>query len=329
MKSSSIVALACGLVLALVCLAICPAPAPALAIDPPIVKKLISCVDMGRLKNVVRVLVNEFGPRHADHSVPFIDDKCTPRVQEPYPVNNAIMSGLWVEQYYQKLGYKVEKVPVPLGFKGAMGFNVVAVKKGTVYPNTYIDVMSHLDSEKNCPGAEDNAPGVAATMEIAAILADYPSRYSLRFIHTMGHEHEGMQDIGSMIHVSESLKRGEVIKVGIIIDGIAWVEPGVDTMNVLDYKGAESGRVADVICAAQKKYGIAINCRKDTYSLESDNFSYKFFNQTAVLSIGGVPFMHPVTKCLDVYSRLLDRSWQNVFLTTQLDLAGILELDAE
>src|SRR5690606_35472438 len=59
--------------------------------------------------------------------------------------------------------------------------NVVAVQKGTKYPNRYIIMSGDIDSrasdtmdfETEAPGANDNASGMAGAIEAARILSKY------------------------------------------------------------------------------------------------------------------------------------------------------------
>lgn len=59
--------------------------------------------------------------------------------------------------------------------------NVIAIQRGTVYPNRYVIMSGDIDSrasngsdgESDAPGANDNASGMAGTIEAARILTKY------------------------------------------------------------------------------------------------------------------------------------------------------------
>ena len=59
--------------------------------------------------------------------------------------------------------------------------NVAAIQKGTKYPNRYIIMTGDIDSrnsdtmdfETDAPGANDNASGMAGTIEAARVLSKY------------------------------------------------------------------------------------------------------------------------------------------------------------
>lgn len=61
------------------------------------------------------------------------------------------------------------------------GNNVVATQVGTVYPDAQYIVGAHYDSVDN-PGADDDASGVAALLEIARVLSQYETEYTIKYI---------------------------------------------------------------------------------------------------------------------------------------------------
>ncbi len=59
------------------------------------------------------------------------------------------------------------------------GINVLGFRMGTTAPNEVVLVGAHYDHIPDCMGADDNATGVAASLEVARILADAPTQRSL------------------------------------------------------------------------------------------------------------------------------------------------------
>ena len=65
--------------------------------------------------------------------------------------------------------------------KDVMVVNVVAIQRGTTYPNRYIIMSGDIDSRASntmdfttdAPGANDNASGMAGTIEAARVLSKY------------------------------------------------------------------------------------------------------------------------------------------------------------
>jgi hypothetical protein len=76
--------------------------------------------------------------------------------------------------------------------------NVVAIQKGTEYPDEYIIVSSHFDSVWESPGADDNASGTAGVMEIARILSSHSFKRSIIYLNN-NNEELGVGTLGSII----------------------------------------------------------------------------------------------------------------------------------
>ncbi|WKD84778.1 Bacterial leucyl aminopeptidase [Polaribacter huanghezhanensis] len=74
--------------------------------------------------------------------------------------------------------------------------NVVAVQKGTKYPNRYIIMSGDIDSRASngsdfttdAPGANDNASGLAGTIEAARVLSKYKFENSIIYLGLSGEE---------------------------------------------------------------------------------------------------------------------------------------------
>lgn len=96
--------------------------------------------------------------------------------------------------FYQKDFVKAEgndRIP-----KDTWIVNVAAVQKGTKYPNRYIIMSGDIDSRnsngsdftKDAPGANDNASGMAGTLEAARVLSKYKFESSIIYLGLSGEE---------------------------------------------------------------------------------------------------------------------------------------------
>jgi hypothetical protein len=80
--------------------------------------------------------------------------------------------------------------------KDAWVVNVVAVQKGSKYPNRYIIMSGDIDSRASntmdfttdAPGANDNASGMAGVMEAARVLSKYDFENSIIYLGLSGEE---------------------------------------------------------------------------------------------------------------------------------------------
>ncbi|MDC6352274.1 M28 family metallopeptidase [Zeaxanthinibacter sp. PT1] len=99
-----------------------------------------------------------------------------------------------LEVFYQK--ELIEKGTNARIVKDVEVVNVVAVKRGKKYPNRYIIMSGDIDSRvsdptdytSDSPGANDNASGMAGTIEAARVLSKYDFDSSIIFVGLSGEE---------------------------------------------------------------------------------------------------------------------------------------------
>ena len=312
--------------------------------DDAIIPGYLAQVSLENLNTVVNKLVTDYGPRYSSFYQPYVDDICTVSTAAPYPKNNYMMAADYVASLFSGMGYVVERETISLN-GGYTGDNIIVKKTGSLYPNDYIEVGGHLDSQPTTPGAGDNASGSTAIVEMARVLKDYPSKYSIRFLLFVGHEHGG--NTGSMYHLSQVQARGEVIKAALTIDSIGWSD--LDPLCVDGY-GSCTGlhstdlwlqstdeatmHIANVFAAAATDFNIPSYIDIDPAGHTwSENTSYASYGWPVVLSVGGTPYAAPGYHgasadggCHDTLGKL---NRQNIFLSTQVNIAALLRLDDE
>lgn len=156
---------------------------------------IIDDVSADRIKKDVQTLVN-FGTRNT-----FSDTVSDTRgigaarrwiKQELESISKDCQNCLNV--FYQKdLVTKEDNNRVP---HDAWIVNVVAIQNGTKYPNRYIIMSGDIDSRSSdtmdyttdAPGANDNASGMAGTIEAARILSKYKFESSIVYVGLSGEE---------------------------------------------------------------------------------------------------------------------------------------------
>lgn len=150
----------------------------------------------------------------------------------------------WLKSEYLSYGYTTSQlVEDTYSYSGFTCKNLVVTKIGTVYPNTYVIVCGHYDSIVGT-GTNDNGSGVSAILEIARLLKDIPTEYSIKFINFSGEE-DGLR--GSE-HFVNSIVNGTNPKMNIRV-----------VFN-LDEVGGVAGMINDTI-----------TCERDTGSPTSNN----------------------------------------------------------
>ena len=103
---------------------------------------------------------------------------------------NHLQVAEWIRDKFISFGLSDVQL-FPFQWNNTTQYNVVATITGSVYPNQYIIVGGHHDSTNNhgdpyasAPGADDNASGTVAALEMARAisLSGYVPRTSIRFV---------------------------------------------------------------------------------------------------------------------------------------------------
>ncbi|MFV8754602.1 M28 family metallopeptidase [Nannocystaceae bacterium ST9] len=111
----------------------------------------------------------------------------------------------------------------------ATGVNVVGVRPGTDLADEHVIVGAHYDHIPACSGADDNGSGVAATLELARILADIPTPRTL-MITCWDEEELGL--IGSAAQAQLALDDGLAITGVFSLDSIGYASDQPDSQTV-------------------------------------------------------------------------------------------------
>lgn len=118
----------------------------------------------------------------------------------------------WLTTYYQDLGYRV--IQDSFKARNQWASNIIIEKNGAD-TSTWVIVGAHYDSVHESYGANDNGSGVVATMEIARLIAEIPTQYSIRIINFSAEE-QGL--LGSEHYVANTLNPDEKIDVMLNLD---------------------------------------------------------------------------------------------------------------
>ena len=163
-------------------------------------------------------------------------------------------------------------------------YNIIAALRGSTYPDSVCVIGAHYDDNLKTgdpfsiiPGANDNASGVAAAIEIARVMKknNYSPKNSIEFI-AFGAEELGL--FGSTAFATESLQKSKKIKFMLNNDMIAY-QPSSDQLdwavNIIDYDNSHTLRsAAEKIC---QKFTVLNYINDNTYNKQSD--SYPFFTK--------------------------------------------------
>lgn len=105
----------------------------------------------------------------------------------------------WLKNKYLSFGYSESEITRDnFTYGGNSTSNLIVTKTGTKYPNTYIIVCGHYDTITGT-GTNDNGSGVSVILEVARLLKNVNTEYSIKFINFSGEE-QGL--LGSAHYVS-------------------------------------------------------------------------------------------------------------------------------
>ncbi|MHB2018677.1 MAG: M28 family peptidase [Candidatus Xenobia bacterium] len=117
----------------------------------------------------------------------------------------------YIETYLggERQTYTVQGVPCD---------NVIATLPGPMAE--WVVVGAHYDSVIQCPGANDNASGVAALLELTRLLKDLPRRRGLKMVAFVNEEPPWFdtEQMGSYVYAAEARQRGEQIHAMISLE---------------------------------------------------------------------------------------------------------------
>ncbi len=155
-----------------------------------------------RLQNHVNTLAQEIGERNLWH----------------YPALQASVN--YIRGVFRGLGYVPESLVYESG--GHSVENLSVELKGGTLPEEIIVVGAHYDSVIGSPGANDNATGVAALLELARILKQVPVARTLRFVTFVNEEPPfyRTEEMGSLVYANRSHRREERITAMLSLETI-------------------------------------------------------------------------------------------------------------
>jgi Zn-dependent M28 family amino/carboxypeptidase len=189
-------------------------------------------------------------------------------------------AGEWLESKFHEFGYSLVYPDWFTGtdqFSGGTvtAFNVVCIKPGTTYPNKYIVIGAHYDSYQwypqdyyHAPGADDNASGTAAVLELARVLKNFDCDYTLIFS-PFSAEEVGLLGSGFMAHKMHT--NNDSIRFMLNFDMIA------HNLNILDsvlVRSSVNHAYGKVFSEASKRVSTMVPYWATAASPSTDEYSF-------------------------------------------------------
>ncbi|MNK31423.1 Aminopeptidase YwaD precursor [compost metagenome] len=166
------------------------------------------------------------------------------------PANNNAYT--WLKNKYLSFGYSESQITKDdFTYNSRATSNIIVTKTGTKYPDTFIIICGHYDTITG-PGTNDNGSGVSVILEVARLLQNIPTEYSIKFINFSGEE-QGL--LGSQHYVNNVVNA---------------TSPKMNIRLVLniDEVGGIKGQTNDTI-----------TCERDTSAPSSNNTASNTFTQ--------------------------------------------------
>ena len=131
-------------------------------------------------------------------------------------------SANYIEKVLRDLGYKVTRQEFKVEGRAVRNIEVELV--GTSRPKEVVIIGAHYDSVLGSPGANDNASGVAAVLEIARLIAREKLSRTIRIVAFVNEEPPFFQteDMGSRVYASRLRKHKEQIVAMLAIETIGY-----------------------------------------------------------------------------------------------------------
>lgn len=167
----------------------------------------------------------------------------------------------WLKNKYLSYGYTAGQITEDsYTYSGSTSVckNLIVTKIGTVYPNTFVIIDGHYDS-LNGTGTNDNGSGLVCILEVARLMQNIPTQYSIKFINFSGEE-DGLK--GSQ-HFVTSVVNSTTPKMNIKL-----------VFN-LDEVGGVAGMVNNVI-----------TCENDTSAPTTNNATSNIITNELITCVG-------------------------------------------
>ena len=205
--------------------------------------------------------------------------------------DNRLIISEWIRDRF--ISYGVPEVELhSFEWRNTTQYNVVATIPGNIYPDQFIIVGGHHDSINDnddpfafAPGADDNASGTAACLEMARVMmaAGFQPRRSIRFV-TFAAEEFGLW--GSRAYSQYALDNDINIRLMINHDMISNNTTDPDNWQVclVPYDGSMehslyAQRLTSLYTSLQPYFGSHNSSSSDSFSFWQNGFNVAYFKE--------------------------------------------------
>jgi hypothetical protein len=241
-----------------------------------------------------------------------------------YLATNAPQVSKWVRTQFVAAGFS-NVVLDPFTIGSAVQSNVVATLPGARYPDQEIIVGGHIDSRSStnsAPGADDDASGTAAVLEIARVLASsgYHPSATIRFI---GFAAEEAGLVGSSHYAKEARSDERNIVFMLNFDMIGYTSNANPERRFYIVNYPPDTETSGLVASAATQYTTLKPVVTTSYQANVDSYSFAIQEYPAVTCIEYIfnPYYHSPN---DLVSALDSAYVRDI---TRTGLASILLFD--
>jgi hypothetical protein len=208
--------------------------------------------------------------------------------------SNCEEAGAAIYDAFQQSGLQTEADSFTFSANAYTSSNIIATIPGQVAPGRVVIVCAHYDSTSSqartaAPGADDNASGTAAVMEIARVLAPYQFDFTVKFI-AFSAEEWGLY--GSKHYAAAARQRGENI-IGVVdLDMIGYADALPEDLDL--FVNDRSDWLGDAYIAAANRYApLGLTKRINPSVTGSDHSPFWDQGYSALVGIEDYPLRNP------------------------------------
>ena len=240
--------------------------------------------------------------------------------------SRCLQASSYLYDEFQALGLPVECDDYD--FFGDRFRNTVAVLPGEKTPEKIYIICGHYDSISeddpyhHAPGADDNASGTAAVLEIASVLANYDFRSTIQFVCFSGEE-EGV--LGSTHCASKVAEEGINLQGVLNLDMIAFMDDEYEDLWLWSLPSSRS--LADVFASAANEYTGLITYWVDWSGGDARPFEFMGYSAIMCIEYAGSywnPYYHTSGDVLETLNPHFATEVTRATAATLIELAQLI-----
>ena len=181
----------------------------------------------------------------------------------------------YIQQQLTMMGYEVEHQA--FNTKGVKCENLQATKTGKDHPDDIILICAHYDTSKDCPGANDNASGIAAMLEVARYFTHINPDRSIRFVALANEKppYTGTEKSGSWIYAHQASQRRDKIRTAIILESLGYYNNANSSQLYPPFMGIFHPRQGNFLAMASNLGSMGAMRKFAKYFKKHSNFRFE------------------------------------------------------